>query len=76
MTSQANEYGLAGPATNAALTGPGAGAYWPFIGLAAGSGTAFALMLADAARSKTQEKIACEVKHVKNSHLTNKLIVI
>ena len=59
MTSQANEYGLAGPATNAALTGPGA--YWPFIGLAAGSGTAFALMLAEAARSKTKEKIACQV---------------
>ena len=68
MTSQANEYGLAGPATNAALTGPGAGAYWPFIGLAAGSGTAFALMLADAARSKMHEEIAYEVKNVKIIH--------
>ena len=65
MTSQAYEYGLAGPATNAALKGPGAGAYWPFIGLAAGSGTAFALMLADAPRSKTHEKIAYEVQNEK-----------
>ena len=46
---------MAGPATNAAFTGPGVGTYWPFCGLAAGSGTAFALTLLETARSNRQK---------------------